>query len=368
MSDDTVAKKTTTIAFGFSKTKPKTNLIQSSSLANSKTFEVKTNEKDEEKIELITSLAGNKIQSLNPVEKKGPLIIPCQENTLIIKSTKSQEKQQDDASTSATLLNGLAANASPEDIEAYKALLAEQESRKNTNNNQNSLVIETATEKKEKGEDEEMIEEPDYEKVEIEKFGLAVLRGMGWNEKEGIGKNGKRKVAVYEPELRPKGLGLGASVAKKVKENENEADSKDSLRYVKGALVRIEAGKYDGDYGELVGFDDGLNRILVRVHSTGDTVSLIQFVTRLVTKDEFKKATESKNKQQNSRHESSNASNESKTTTATSKSSFSSSANLNDSDRTRNRDHDRDRDRQRDRDRDRDRDSDRDYHRSHKRY
>ena len=33
--------------------------------------------------------------------------------------------------------------------------------------------------------------EEDYEKVPIEQFGLAVLRGMGWKETDGIGRRGK---------------------------------------------------------------------------------------------------------------------------------------------------------------------------------
>jgi len=31
----------------------------------------------------------------------------------------------------------------------------------------------------------------DYEKVPIEQFGLAMLRGMGWKDGEGVGKNKK---------------------------------------------------------------------------------------------------------------------------------------------------------------------------------
>jgi hypothetical protein len=36
-----------------------------------------------------------------------------------------------------------------------------------------------------------------------------MLRGMGWKEKEGIGKN-KQKIEEIRPTVRPKGLGLGA--------------------------------------------------------------------------------------------------------------------------------------------------------------
>jgi len=33
--------------------------------------------------------------------------------------------------------------------------------------------------------------EEDYEKVPIEQFGLALLRGMGWKESDGVGRTGK---------------------------------------------------------------------------------------------------------------------------------------------------------------------------------
>ena len=57
----------------------------------------------------------------------------------------------------------------------------------------------------EKPKEVENIEEPNYETIGIEQFGLAALRGMGWNEKIGIGLTNKRSCAVFEPELRPKG-------------------------------------------------------------------------------------------------------------------------------------------------------------------
>jgi len=51
----------------------------------------------------------------------------------------------------------------------------------------------------------------DYERVPIEEFGLALLRGMGWKKGEGIGLRNKTVVEMKEPELRPRGLGLGAT-------------------------------------------------------------------------------------------------------------------------------------------------------------
>jgi len=50
----------------------------------------------------------------------------------------------------------------------------------------------------------------DYDRVPVSDFGLAMLRGMGWKAEEGIGLKNKRVVEMREPEVRPRGLGLGA--------------------------------------------------------------------------------------------------------------------------------------------------------------
>ena len=54
----------------------------------------------------------------------------------------------------------------------------------------------------------------DYNAVPIEQFGLAMLRGMGFQADEGVGKT-KQKVNEIKVEVRPKGLGLGAIPVKK---------------------------------------------------------------------------------------------------------------------------------------------------------
>ncbi|KAF2481044.1 DExH-box splicing factor binding site-domain-containing protein [Neohortaea acidophila] len=51
----------------------------------------------------------------------------------------------------------------------------------------------------------------DYERVPVEQFGAALLRGMGWKDGEGIGsQRGKKVVQTKVPERRPALLGIGA--------------------------------------------------------------------------------------------------------------------------------------------------------------
>jgi len=51
----------------------------------------------------------------------------------------------------------------------------------------------------------------DYESMPIESFGEALLRGMGWKEGQGIGRNGKGAAEAVEYVARPTRLGLGAT-------------------------------------------------------------------------------------------------------------------------------------------------------------
>ena len=56
----------------------------------------------------------------------------------------------------------------------------------------------------------EVADEDAYERMPIEQFGKAYLRGYNWKEGDGMGRNGEQIEAVeYVP--RPQLLGLGAS-------------------------------------------------------------------------------------------------------------------------------------------------------------
>lgn len=76
------------------------------------------------------------------------------------------------------------------------------------------------------------------------------------------------------------------------RETEKQNDENSSLRYSKGAYIQVTAGKNSDEYGQIVGFDDGLDRIIVKLASSDNTVSLLQSCTRLVSKSEYKKETE----------------------------------------------------------------------------
>lgn len=85
----------------------------------------------------------------------------------------------------------------------------------------------------------------DYERIPIAAFGMAMLRGMGVTEEE------FKSMQNKEPELRPKGMGLGAD--KIVKKNKLlvAPAANEVLEIKKNAYVRILAGKNKDLYGQV---------------------------------------------------------------------------------------------------------------------
>ncbi|XP_012281720.1 G-patch domain and KOW motifs-containing protein [Orussus abietinus] len=136
------------------------------------------------------------------------------------------------------------------------------------------------------GQEESTLE--DYEQIPIDKFGVAMLRGMGWQPGKGIGRN-EKVVAATIPELRPKGMGLGADKVTLQKQKEVKRKDEEQLKLVKGAFVKIIAGKYNNNYGEIEGLDDDAGRLIVKLALGGNIVSLNEFMVQAVTKDEYSK-------------------------------------------------------------------------------
>ena len=126
----------------------------------------------------------------------------------------------------------------------------------------------------------------DYENVPIEQFGMAMLRGMGFKEGEGIGGFKKEVVPIFDPQVRPKGLGLGASRPKKNQKVAKEGEEKLELK--KGAHVKIESGVNKGLYGEVEGLDEENGRVIVKLALSKNTTSVSENIIELVSKTEFK--------------------------------------------------------------------------------
>lgn len=137
-------------------------------------------------------------------------------------------------------------------------------------------------------EEEKEIEDADYAAVAIEDFGLAILRGCGWKDGEGIGRK-PQVVPLRILPRRPNGLGLGATpqhpeaISVKIgKDNDHvdEAIKKDSL-------IRITTGRHKGLYGKVESRDDDNNSLFVRLAVGGQHVKVSLFGVILVSKKEF---------------------------------------------------------------------------------
>ncbi|XP_018376053.1 PREDICTED: nitrilase homolog 2 isoform X2 [Trachymyrmex cornetzi] len=127
----------------------------------------------------------------------------------------------------------------------------------------------------------------DYEKIPLNVFGSAMLRGMGWKPGEGIGKNPKLVIPIV-PELRPIGMGLGADKKALQKQDGKTQKEEEELRIQKGSFIKIIAGKRSNAYGQIEGFDDA-GRLIVKMALNGNTISVNECIVQVVTKPEYSK-------------------------------------------------------------------------------
>jgi len=125
----------------------------------------------------------------------------------------------------------------------------------------------------------------DYDAVPIEQFGLAMLRGMGFKQDEGIGKT-KQKIDEIKVAVRPKGLGLGAIPVKKKIEDVKKNAGDDVLQMKIGAYVRVVSGPYDDRYGQVKSINGDMGRLTLKwaLGSDGPPQEVMEGFVELVTK------------------------------------------------------------------------------------
>jgi len=133
----------------------------------------------------------------------------------------------------------------------------------------------------------------DYENIPIEEFGMAMLRGMGFKEAEGIGLTNKRRVEMLEPQLRPKGLGLGASATQIKNDIQNGHTKNDKVEaevlvFKIGAGAVIEKGPDKGMYGKVESFDEDNNRVILKLAISGKMAGVSKFHISLVKESDYK--------------------------------------------------------------------------------
>ncbi|XP_044271247.1 G-patch domain and KOW motifs-containing protein [Tribolium madens] len=265
------------ISFGFSKI--------------SKKAEIKSNiSKPENKVQLIECLEDQSIKIKDCVEEiNKPLVIPIQgpSNKLIDQIKKAREKhikleikeEENSVPDSALSLDELAA----------RELIREAQNR-NTVQSESKVYSLPLNEEKFVAEGAQESSLDDYESVPITDFGMAMLRGMNWKEGMPIGKRTKKTEVPKVPELRPKGLGLGANkmVTSNTPTQSVDKEGK-ALQLVKGAYGKIIAGNHRSQYCQVQGLDDENCRVIVKTALTNEILSLNEFLIVPVTSEEYNK-------------------------------------------------------------------------------
>merc|ERR1712226_746049 len=130
----------------------------------------------------------------------------------------------------------------------------------------------------------------DYDRIPVNGFGMAMLRGMGFEKEKGIGRTFKQSIKPIEVNLRPKGLGLGAtpmsggwSSKQGSKDSDDEAPANADPKV--GHVVEVMRGPHKGTVGKMVGFDDDTSRILIKC-SESDSVLSVPVISVQVRQNE----------------------------------------------------------------------------------
>ncbi|KAG5310216.1 GPKOW protein, partial [Acromyrmex insinuator] len=171
------------------------------------------------------------------------------------------------------------------DEQAVKEIIEDLNATEKNNDDLRDITLSLVKRQNLEGAEESTLE--DYEKIPLNVFGSAMLRGMGWKPGEGIGKNPKLVTPIV-PELRPIGMGLGADKTALQKQDGKIQKEEEELRIQKGSFIKIVAGKRSNAYGQIEGFDDG-GRLIVKMALNGNTISVNECIVQVVTKLEYSK-------------------------------------------------------------------------------
>uniref|UniRef100_A0A0K8T946 G-patch domain-containing protein n=1 Tax=Lygus hesperus TaxID=30085 RepID=A0A0K8T946_LYGHE len=197
-------------------------------------------------------------------------------------------EKQNGAESSPIVQNG--AESKPEEQVEAKPLTLDEMAAKELLENARMETEEKKEEhviKAEEGANRKQSTLDDYDNMPINDFGLAMLRGMGWDPKKGIGLN-EKVVMPTAPQLRPKGMGLGADKAL-VAQKQPGKISAEEMVMKKGSMVKVIHGPHSQLYGKIEGFEELPGRIMVRLTLSNVVVSLNEFMVQLVGPTEYNK-------------------------------------------------------------------------------
>lgn len=262
---------------------------------------------DQEEKDYVLSVDGSVVKSLQPKAEKKELVIPLIKNNVwrVPKQQKTaDQKATEDAESTTENTEKAVENKQELSLEqqAVNEILADASGggeRKGEGAATQDLNIPLLMQNKvpEGYETDDKVdvalraEEPtmeDYENVPIEEYGLAMLRGMGWNPGKPIGARCKEVAKPIEAVVRPKGLGLGAD-SKMGKPLPMVAKEEGQLVLRTGAYVRIEQGPYKDLYGQVESLDDENARVIIKLALGGKMATVSELFVTLVSKKDYQR-------------------------------------------------------------------------------
>ncbi|KAL4622594.1 G patch domain and KOW motifs-containing protein [Arapaima gigas] len=262
---------------------------------------------EKEERDYLTGVEGKELKSTKPVEKPKELIIPLiTKNRWYRKENVAKFPEEARASTISEEQDSVESQAVRELIEESQKHLEKWQNGSQADPNLTiPLLMQNQVPKGFEDGDHVKVDlrpesstEADYDRVPVEAYGLAMLKGMGWKEGEGIGRTFKKDVKPIEHELRPKGLGLGADRSalkdleptrprRPLKPGEERAE--EELVLGPGGCVVLESGSHRDHYGKIEGVDPDNARVMVKLAVGGKTVTVSQYAVRLVSHKEYEK-------------------------------------------------------------------------------
>ncbi|CAH1970715.1 unnamed protein product [Acanthoscelides obtectus] len=265
------------ISFGFSKQSKKPALLRQPSPP---------------KVELVECLEGHAVKVKDAVEEvHEPLVIPIKEDRkgIVDRIKQARAKQSSEANTKDELEGKPDSELTLDELAARELLNDAKKKLEQENDPEGKVLVLPTKEDKLKleGEPEPTLE--DYENIPISDYGLAMLRGMGWKEGTGIGKKPVKTNLAKPPDVRPKGLGLGATRVIQEEKSKDKAVDKDGKELIlkKGAFAKIIAGPNKGSYCKVLGLDDEAARVIVKTALKETVLSLNEFMVVLVSEEEY---------------------------------------------------------------------------------
>ncbi|XP_041429205.1 G-patch domain and KOW motifs-containing protein-like isoform X2 [Xenopus laevis] len=276
------------ISFGFSRSSKKKLLVGDGE------------KKEGGEKEYVLGAEGKELLSANPTPESKPLVIPLIDKNRWAKPNKTKDKEED--ASPRTEEEAVLSQAVKELIEESRR--AQEDTETNQTLSIPLLMQNRIPDGYEDGEKVDVSLRPDsaeaadYDVVPVEHYGMAMLRGMGWKEGEGIGHTFKQDVKPLEQKLRPKGLGLGADRSalkdldpKKPRKplKPGEEPQEESKGLGTGSAVQIQSGAHKDMYGKVEGTDPDNSRAMIKLAIGGKVVTVSLFSLRLASSAEYTK-------------------------------------------------------------------------------